>query len=583
MRREDRKMSKALILSAVFLFAVLAAGEERSRGEARVYRVLDEAGAVPAGLEAMLLPSISGDGFTMPFPPPVSEVIDDLSANAGFRALKTGRVALKPVFGIYPYKLIFRAPGRALTVVQSQGAPNAQDVKVVMKKGHSLRVRFQIAGAKGGEDPSERLIVRAFSEKMAPFLDAREYLDRDLYVAPPGLSDADGTIQLEGVADDDFFYFAVAGAGVRRRIVGPYDVLALRQSPVLLQRGARLTGRYALGGIGAYSRILLEPISLPDVEESKYVDEAKFVHRQRAFSAAIGRDGTYTFDGLPPGDYNLWYRDGLRRRATHVTLREGRTVLDIDERLGAWREEYRGDRDLRGRMLSIGGRPVAGERVYIWPVDTFMNPEPVGDVLTDGDGWFEFAGLRSMKSYILTLTPDRKLPVFNYPFLLAPAPPEGKTLTLIKAFAAGDEMPVYESRRVSGERFTNAGLDGRYIVLHWSRANDDSMQSLELLAELKRSGGLRDVTVVCEPHDDARGRADFLSAVSRARAGHLLHCFSGLGVNSDFQKKIGARLGAAIGVDRDGKTAFIAPNSLWLRWELEKWTGADGQTSSSAR
>jgi exosome complex RNA-binding protein Csl4 len=140
---------------------------------------------------------------------------------------------------------------------------------------------------------------------------------------------------------------------------------------VKMDRGARVVGRVTSGG---------QPLAQAFV--SVVNDRGS---GNGANSASTDAEGKFALDGVDPGDHELMARKaGYLSKRKSVTAEAGKDArLDVDLDRG---------REMKGRVVDRGGRPVAGARVSVRSIGD-RSAGSRGDGLSDADGNFTVAGL----------------------------------------------------------------------------------------------------------------------------------------------------------------------------------------------
>ena len=130
-----------------------------------------------------------------------------------------------------------------------------------------------------------------------------------------------------------------------------------------------------------------------------------------------GDDGTFRFDDLPPGKYNVAVaKEGysLRGESAALDVRAGGCAY-------AW-ESLVVDRRIVGRVTGADGLPAANIQVELLPRrPTQQNqlPFPVTETRTGGDGTYALRDIRPGEYYLginLTRTPSKDMPYTRYFF-----------------------------------------------------------------------------------------------------------------------------------------------------------------------
>jgi 5-hydroxyisourate hydrolase-like protein (transthyretin family) len=124
-----------------------------------------------------------------------------------------------------------------------------------------------------------------------------------------------------------------------------------------------------------------------------------------------GGDGSFRFDSLTPGKYNIAVaKDGY-------SLQEGSATLEVHASGCAYaRETLVVDRRIAGKLTGADGLPAANIQVDLYPTrPTEQNPVPVpaAQIKTASDGSYELRNIRSGQYYLginLLSTPSEKMP-----------------------------------------------------------------------------------------------------------------------------------------------------------------------------
>lgn len=119
--------------------------------------------------------------------------------------------------------------------------------------------------------------------------------------------------------------------------------------------------------------------------------------RRRAIRASTDASGTYRFDDLPPGQYEIRIFGNDNYRRPNYDRQEYRTELSAGDTVTIRDFELSKGLILAGRVVNTEGRPVSGARVHAY------TEEPSSDSRVDAapDGSFEIAGLtRSTQAFL---------------------------------------------------------------------------------------------------------------------------------------------------------------------------------------
>lgn len=127
----------------------------------------------------------------------------------------------------------------------------------------------------------------------------------------------------------------------------------------------------------------------------------------RRLELAARRDGSFTFPGLPAGQYRVSARKGAYAAFETVRLAAG-SCAEVALRMQA-------DRRIRGRVIDADGKPAGGIAVTLLDASKILRtPSRIITPLrspitgTDGEGRFEFRGLQP-GDYYLGINLDRPI------------------------------------------------------------------------------------------------------------------------------------------------------------------------------